>query len=45
MSSGQVTQGTIIAIESGDSKTDPNVGTSTGHYLHFEIRKASRLWQ
>ena len=25
----QVTQGTVIALEGGDPKTDPNAGTST----------------
>lgn len=39
-----VKQGTAIAIEGGDPKIDPNVGSSTGHHLHFEIRKASRIW-
>lgn len=30
--------GSIIGIEGGDPETDPNVGYSTGHHLHFEIR-------
>lgn len=33
-----VEQGDIIGLEGGDPKTDPNVGNSTGHHLHFEIR-------
>lgn len=40
-----VTQGNIIAKEGGDPATDPNAGSSTGHHLHFEIRKASRIWK
>ena len=34
----EVTQGQVIGLEGGDPKTDPNVGSSTGHHLHFEIR-------
>ncbi len=37
----KVKQGEVIALEGGDPKTDPNPGTSTGHHLHFEIRKIS----
>ena len=37
----KVKQGETIGLEGGDPKTDPNVGNSTGHHLHFEIRKAS----
>lgn len=36
-----VKKGQVIAIEGGDPKTDPNPGYSTGHHLHFEIRKDS----
>ena len=35
-----VKQGQIIGLEGGAS-TDSNPGDSTGHHLHFEIRKAS----
>lgn len=41
----QVTQGKVIAKEGGDPATDPNVGSSTGHHLHFEIRTSSRIWK
>ena len=34
----KVIQGEIIGLEGGAS-TDPNPGTSTGHHLHFELRK------
>ena len=37
----KVKQGEVIALEGGDPKTDPNPGYSTGHHLHFEIRKLS----
>ena len=37
----KVKQGETIGLEGGDPKTDQNVGNSTGHHLHFEIRKAS----
>ena len=36
-----VNKGDIIALEGGDPRTDPNPGYSTGHHLHFEIRKLS----
>ena len=36
-----VTQGQVIGLEGGDPATDPNVGYSTGHHLHFEMRKTS----
>ena len=36
-----VKQGCVIGLEGGDPNTDPNPGSSTGHHLHFEIRKAS----
>ena len=37
----KVAQGTVIGLEGGDPKEDPNPGTSTGHHLHFEIRTSS----
>ena len=37
----KVFEGSVIGLEGGDPKTDPNHGTSTGHHLHFEIRKKS----
>ena len=37
----KVKQSQTIGIEGGDPQTDPNVGNSTGHHLHFELRKAS----
>ena len=37
----EVEQGEVIAIEGGDQKIDPNPGSTTGHHLHFEMRKAS----
>ena len=37
----KVRQGNVIGIEGGDPKKDPNTGSSTGHHLHFEIRKKS----
>ena len=37
----KVTQGQVIGLEGGDPTTDDNPGSSTGHHLHFEIRKAS----
>lgn len=37
----KVLQGDIIGNEGGDPYTDPNPGNSTGHHLHFELRKAS----
>ncbi len=36
----KVVQGQVIGLEGGAS-TDENHGWSTGHHLHFEIRKAS----
>ena len=36
-----VVQGQVIGLEGGDPTSDPNHGNSTGHHLHFEIRKAS----
>lgn len=36
-----VKQGSVVGLEGGDPNTDPNPGSSTGHHLHFEIRKAS----
>ena len=35
-----VVQGQVVGLEGG-ATTDPNPGSSTGHHLHFEIRKAS----
>ncbi len=37
----KVKQSQTIGLEGGDPQTDPNVGNSTGHHLHFELRKAS----
>ena len=34
----EVVKGTVIAIQGGDPKRDPNPGYSTGSHLHFEIR-------
>lgn len=34
----RVSQGDIIGIEGGQPDVDPDVGYSTGHHLHFEIR-------
>lgn len=43
---GQVVlQGNIIGKEGGEPNVDSNVGSSTGHHLHFEIRTASRIWE
>lgn len=36
-----VSSNTIIGIQGGDPKTDPNPGYSTGSHLHFEIREKS----
>lgn len=38
----EVKQGEVIALEGGDSEKDPLPGMSTGHHLHFEIRKKLR---
>ena len=35
-----VKQGEVIGLEGGDPDSDPNPGNSTGHHLHFEIRKS-----
>ena len=37
----RVEQGEVIGLEGGDPVYDENPGYSTGHHLHFEIRKAS----
>ena len=37
----KLSQGDVIGLEGGDPNSDPNPGSSTGHHLHFEIRKAS----
>ena len=37
----KVKQSQTIGLEGGDPQTDQNVGNSTGHHLHFELRKAS----
>lgn len=34
----KVSQGQIIGLEGG-AESDPNHGTSTGHHLHFELRR------
>lgn len=34
----EVEQGTVVGIQGGDPKRDPNPGYSTGSHLHFEIR-------
>ena len=34
----EIQKGTIIGIQGGDPKKDPNPGYSTGSHLHFEIR-------
>ena len=36
----EVMQGSIIGLEGGDPDLDPLPGRSTGHHLHFEIRKS-----
>jgi murein DD-endopeptidase MepM/ murein hydrolase activator NlpD len=36
----EVMQGSIIGLEGGDPELDPLPGRSTGHHLHFEIRKS-----
>ena len=40
-SGDKVKQGEVIGLEGGDPESDPNPGNSTGHHLHFEIRKSS----
>lgn len=37
----KVNQGQVIGVGDRDPNTVPNLGSSTGHLLHFEIRKAS----
>ena len=37
----KIKQGQKIGLEGGNPESDPNPGNSTGHHLHFEIRKAS----
>lgn len=37
----KISIGEKIGNEGGDPNTDPNPGSSTGHHLHFEMRKAS----
>ena len=37
----KIKQGQTIGLEGGNPESDPNPGNSTGHHLHFEIRKAS----
>lgn len=34
----EIVQGTVVGIQGGDPKRDPNPGYSTGSHLHFEIR-------
>lgn len=36
----EVKQGEVIALEGGEPEKDPLPGMSTGHHLHFEIRKS-----
>lgn len=36
----EVIQGSVIGLQGGDPKRDPNPGYSTGSHLHFEIRKS-----
>lgn len=36
----EVKQGEVIALEGGNPEKDPLPGMSTGHHLHFEIRKS-----
>ena len=36
-----VVQGQVIGLEGGDPTSDPTPGNSTGHHLHFEIRRVS----
>ncbi len=38
MKGQEIEQGTVIGIQGGDPKRDPNPGYSTGSHLHFEIR-------
>lgn len=35
----KVAQGQVIGLEGGNPESDPNPGMSTGHHLHFGIRK------
>ena len=37
----KVKQGDSIGLEGGEPGVDENIGNSTGHHLHFEIRNAS----
>lgn len=37
----KVTKGEVIGLEGGEPGEDENAGNSTGHHLHFEIRKQS----
>ena len=37
----EIKQGDIIGIEGGEPNIDSNIGYSTGHHLHFEIRLKS----
>ncbi len=37
----KVSKGQVIAKEGGQPNVDPNIGNSTGHHLHFELRNAS----
>lgn len=37
----KVKAGQIIGLEGGEPGVDENAGNSTGHHLHFEIRKTS----
>lgn len=39
MSFSKKKQGEVVGLEGGDQNADPNPGYTTGHHLHFEIRK------
>lgn len=39
----KVYKGEVIGLEGGDPKKDKNHGISTGHHLHFEVRKTKNV--